>query len=130
MQTAGDVAREQGPDGRPVPLSGRIVDRFVAHDRVAEHKVVLRRDGDPGEGRVLRIEATVEDADPHARAVDTGIRERAEAQLAIRHFGRPEDGIAARRTCVAGGGGRGARGEPEAAERLDAAQAGVQGERP
>jgi hypothetical protein len=117
-----------------VVVGARGVRRLVPDDRVGEDEIVLGGDGDAGERRILRIESRVENGDPHTGAVHAAIGEGPQAELAIGHLRRAVDGVAARGAGIVRSGARRraseARGEPEAAEGLDAAQVGVARQEP
>jgi hypothetical protein len=114
-------AREETDGGAVTP---RRVVRLVADDGVAEHEVALRRDGHAGERGRQRVESGIEDRDPHARARDPGIRQRAQVKLAIRHLGRAVGGVAARGAGV--DRGRGQLGRAVRPHRLPPAPDGLQ----
>ena len=88
--------------------AGHVFAGFIAHDGIAEHEVVLRGDRDAVECGIRCIEAGVEDQDPDAGRIDAAIGKWPEMQLTIRHLGRAEDRIVARRHTarVARRGGR------------------------
>ena len=79
VQAPRHLAREQGPGRRAVGLRAKgVFCRFVLHDGVVEHEVMLRGDRNPAERRIRRIEAGVEERDADACAIDALIGERPE----------------------------------------------------
>ena len=118
-QPAGDAAREEGPHRGAVELRPGLVVRLIAHHRIAEHEIVLRRDRDARERRRRGVEAPVEDGDSHAARVVPGVGQRAQVELTVGHLGGAVRGVSARGAGI--GSDRGPRRRIRTGRRAPAA---------